>query len=456
MKYAPAFRVRIQVALAIAAFTAAACSGPATQTDVPSSGSPTSSLSSSSSPNTSPAGPGSSATAACGEPVELKAFSFFGDLTTKDLDTLLNAFKAKTGHTVVWETSYSETFPAQLQARINGRADFDVIFMRTSDFPRYRDSGAFLDITGEPFLADIAAGAVEAGTVEGKTYGFALGQYAIGVLYNKAIFAQLGITVPQDWDEFMTAAKKLSEAGYPIAQSAKEGWTNQYVYHNTLAKIYADRPTFFDDLRTGAATWDDPEFVAAIQRYADLVAAGAYAEGSVSLGYAEAASLMHDGKASMWIMGNWGLNAATPKEGTANPELGVFPLPINAAGQPPAAAGAIFDSMGLATSWGSKQEAARCLIGFLASPEGAVLTQPMLTTFSTVAGVPADNIHPQAGIWQAALAEALPFPPNLCPSIGTSGTATTLLQGIAAGTASVADVVAGYQKLQLEDNKSGC
>lgn len=439
---------RLLAVLAVA--TLAACAGPAASTVVPASQAPTATTGTTASPSAS------SAAAVCGEPKELKIFSFFGDSATDALAAFIDAFKTKTGNTIDWEFGASDTYPAQLQARINGRADYDVIFMRTSDFPVFRDADAFVDITGEPYLTNVADGAVAAGTVNGRTYGFALGQYAIGVLYNKTIFADQGVAVPQSWNEFQAAASRLSQAGFPIAQSAKDGWTNQYIYHNTLAKMYRDRPAFFDDLKTGAATWDDPEFVAAIQRYADLVAADAYVEGGVSLGYGEAASLMKDGKASMWLMGNWGLFAAAPIDGTANPELGVFPLPINPDGEPATPGSAIYDSMGVATSWGTRQDAARCLIGFLASPEGAGLVQPLVNTFSTISGVPADNVHPQAADWEPVVKTALVFPPNLCPSVGNSGTASALLQGIAAGTASVADVVAGYQKLQDEDNKSGC
>ena len=36
---------------------------------------------------------------------------------------------------------------------------------------------------------------------------------AVGVIYNKAIFKELGLEVPTTWDEFIAVAEKVKESG---------------------------------------------------------------------------------------------------------------------------------------------------------------------------------------------------------------------------------------------------
>lgn len=43
--------------------------------------------------------------------------------------------------------------------------------------------------------------------------GLPFSSNASGVIYNKAMFAEAGVTVPTTWDEFMAVAQKFKDSG---------------------------------------------------------------------------------------------------------------------------------------------------------------------------------------------------------------------------------------------------
>ena len=63
-----------------------------------------------------------------------------------------------------------------------------------------------------------------------------------GVLYNKKIYADLGLSVPKSWAEFMANNEKIKAAGKaPVIQTFGETWTSQLFvladYYNVQAAV---------------------------------------------------------------------------------------------------------------------------------------------------------------------------------------------------------------------------
>ena len=49
-----------------------------------------------------------------------------------------------------------------------------------------------------------------------------------GILYNKKIYADLGLSVPKSWAEFMANNEKIKAAGKaPVIQTFGDTWTSQ-------------------------------------------------------------------------------------------------------------------------------------------------------------------------------------------------------------------------------------
>ncbi|MER7083124.1 carbohydrate ABC transporter substrate-binding protein, CUT1 family [Saccharopolyspora kobensis] len=148
-----------------------------------------------------------------------------------------------------------------------------------------------------------------------------------GLFYDKARFAEAGIDPPRDWQEFLVAAKRLTDPardrwGLTIAGAS-------YTENAHFAFMFGrQQGTHLIDER-GNATFTSPEAVAAVRQYVDLMGA----EGVVSPDDAEegnasgAASNFTNGRAAMLIAQN-SVIPTLQENGMPDEAYGVVPLPV--------------------------------------------------------------------------------------------------------------------------------
>ena len=69
-----------------------------------------------------------------------------------------------------------------------------------------------------------------------------------GILYNKKVYADLGLTVPTTWAAFMDNNAKIKAAGKtPVIQTYKDTWTSQLMVLGDFANITAQNPKWADE-----------------------------------------------------------------------------------------------------------------------------------------------------------------------------------------------------------------
>ncbi|SDL62568.1 ABC transporter substrate-binding protein [Arthrobacter sp. ok362] len=363
---------------------------------------------------------------------------------------ILDDFKTKTGITVKLDRQGGGDFAQILQSRVSAKADIDVLNVRAgAEFNKYAKANSFEDLSGQGLLNNVDEIGLEPGKVDGKTYGYSQSSYVTGVFYNKNIFNKLGIQVPTSWDELTAAAAKIKAAGTaPFVFTAADAWTNQYFYHNAIAVYAKEHPTFMEDLATGKAKWQDNTlFTKQVQRFQDLVKKDYFVPGANSLPGQEGQNMFASGKAAMYLMGTWTLSSLTP----AGFEMGMFPLPINDAGQPPAPASSLADNMYTVTSWSKKKDAALKFLDFMTQKESATKYSEANKNASTIKGA-TGNFSPYQADSDALTKTAAPYPTNMGPSV--NGTGPGILGDIIAGTASADDAVKKFQSLQDDDNQT--
>jgi raffinose/stachyose/melibiose transport system substrate-binding protein len=155
-----------------------------------------------------------------------------------------------------------------------------------------------------------------------------------GIFYNKQIFAQQGITVPQTWDELVVDAAKLHTAGIqPFSASGQQGWP---ITRLISGYLYRDLgPNALAPVAGGTAKLTDPDYVKAAQAVADLGAKGYFGKGVGSIDYDTSINTFLTGKAAMLYMGSWVLaNVADPKADTIGAaDVGFMPFPTVAGGK---------------------------------------------------------------------------------------------------------------------------
>ncbi|HLV09202.1 MAG TPA: extracellular solute-binding protein, partial [Halanaerobiales bacterium] len=108
----------------------------------------------------------------------------------------------------------------------------------------------------ENFPQDILAGATN--RRDERVYGVPFAVQYVQVLYNKELFNQLGLEIPETWDEFLNVARKAKDAGYfAFANGTKEGWTNETLFGGIAPTFYGGND-FYYEVVDGTTTFEDP------------------------------------------------------------------------------------------------------------------------------------------------------------------------------------------------------
>ncbi|WP_371476554.1 ABC transporter substrate-binding protein [Kitasatospora sp. NBC_00315] len=155
-----------------------------------------------------------------------------------------------------------------------------------------------------------------------------------GIFFNKKLFAEHGLSTPKTWDELVTTAGKLQDAGVqPFAASGQQGWPLTRLISGYLYRSLG--PFAMDHIASGKAKLTDPEYVAAAAKVADLGKKGYFGQGVGSIDYDTAMNQFLSGKAGMFYMGSWALsNIADAKQDTVGAEnIGFMPFPAVADGK---------------------------------------------------------------------------------------------------------------------------
>jgi raffinose/stachyose/melibiose transport system substrate-binding protein len=217
--------------------------------------------------------------------------------------------------------------------------------------------GEIVDQVAADYLKDITdqtkteaaniGGAVSIWQVNGRQYGLPFRMGIEGFWYNKALFAQAGITAPPTtFAELNQAVTKLKAINVvPIAVGAGDKWPAAHYWYNfalracsvdTLKKASTD--LVFDDQCFTKAGQDLKAFLDTKPFQTDFIATPA------QQGAGSSAGMVANRQAAMELMGDWNkgvMEGLTPDKKGLGADLGWFPVPAisGAAGDPKAALG---------------------------------------------------------------------------------------------------------------------
>lgn len=149
-----------------------------------------------------------------------------------------------------------------------------------------------------------------------------------GIFYNKKIFAQQGLTVPQTWDQLVADAAKLqAKKIQPFSASGQQGWPITRLISDYLYRSVG--PDALSKVADGSAKLTDANYVAAAAAIAGLGAKGYFGKGVESIDYNTSVNSFVTGKAAMLYMGSWVLaNVDDPTADTVGAaNIGFMPFP---------------------------------------------------------------------------------------------------------------------------------
>lgn len=186
----------------------------------------------------------------------------------------------------------------------------------------------FIDISGEPFADTIDDTFRNAVTVDGAMYGIPFTSSSAGaVVYNKAIYAELGLEVPHTWEEFMANCDAIEAAGYDaMIGSFADAWTSQVVFLGDNYNVIAAEPDFAAQFEAGEAKYaTTPAGLASFQKMVDLHPY--YNEDYLATTFDDACDKLAMGEGAHWIMLTQVLTTINELYPEAIDDIGVFGVP---------------------------------------------------------------------------------------------------------------------------------
>ncbi|WP_088314804.1 ABC transporter substrate-binding protein [Kineosporia sp. R_H_3] len=227
---------------------------------------------------------------------------------------------------------------------------------------------SLVDLTGSPVLANVDESFLPSVTQDGKVYGAPWGDaMGGGILYNKDVYAEAGLTVPKTWAEFTANNDKLKAAGVtPVIGSFKDTWTTQLFVLGDYCNVAASNPNWAADYTANKVKYaTDPAALRGFEKTAEASSKGWLNKSAGSTTFDQGMKLLVSGKAAQFPMLTFPVGTL-PKDQAA--KIGFFGIPGDDAAK------------NCATLWmpggqyipsaGKNIEAAKTFVGFVASPEG--------------------------------------------------------------------------------------
>ncbi|MHA7776580.1 ABC transporter substrate-binding protein [Roseibium sp. M-1] len=190
------------------------------------------------------------------------------------------------------------------------------------------NSGQFMDVTDvweENGLNESLASAAASMTIDGKKWGVPYTYYQWGIYYNKDAYAQVGATVPETWEEFISNCAKFKDAGIDcVTTGTRALWPGAGIFD--YLNLRTNGYEYHMDLTGGKVAWTDEGVRNTFAEWNKLVEPGYITQNHAALDWQDAAALLVQGKAANYVMGNFAV-AVFKEGGMTNDTLGFMPFP---------------------------------------------------------------------------------------------------------------------------------
>ncbi|NYE08388.1 raffinose/stachyose/melibiose transport system substrate-binding protein [Bacillus niacini] len=271
-----------------------------------------------------------------------------------------------------------------LKGRI-ARGDIPDLFITypiEQDYKVRAEKGYLLDLSNEPFIKNIQPTIQSRYLINGKMYGAALTQNAVGVLYNKDHFEELNLSVPNSWNSFVEVLEELKSNGktalvMPNKDVNQASIFNLNLVANEFETSYWEKDEF--------SIVSDPRWRKISEK--TLTVLSYVQPNSFEDSYYDVNKKFANGEGSMYIMGTWALTMIEK----SNPYLnyGIFPFPVSNQTDQNVLGGV---DIGFAISADTKHpEEAKAFLAFLIKKENAQRISNFDGSISAVKGV--TNTH---------------------------------------------------------------
>lgn len=296
------------------------------------------------------------------------------DQTTKTSQAAIDAFNATNpGVTVKLETRAQGTDGDNIvKTRLATGDMVDVFQYNTGSLLQALDPAQnIVPLTNEPFMANIQDSFKPSVTSGSEVYGIPFGQaMGGGILYNKKVFADLGLEIPKTWAEFMANNAKIKAAGIdPVIQTYGETWTSQLFVLADFHNVVQAQPDWAEKYTANQAKYVDEPAIKGFQRLEEVHKAGYLNKDFASAKMTQGLNKLVEGTGAQYPMLTFAVSAYVGLSDDAAENIGFFAQP----GDDAAKFGLTAWSPGglyiPTTTTGEKLEAAKKFLAWVATPE---------------------------------------------------------------------------------------
>lgn len=238
--------------------------------------------------------------------------------------------KSHPGVEIKLETFENESYKTKIKSAVAANELPDIFFTWGGGFSKsFVESGKVLELDEyyQNYKEELPEATLQNATYDEKIYGSVFSTPVSVMFYNKKMFDENGLKVPQTFDEWVDVCNKLKDKGItPIGVSAKDTWVLAMT-HDGMALKSAGPEKLRSALLKEGQSYDDPDFLNAAEKLAQLRDTGAFSESAVGLSNDEASAAFYAGKCGMYITGSW--MAGSIQTDAENPEdFGVTQIPV--------------------------------------------------------------------------------------------------------------------------------
>lgn len=217
--------------------------------------------------------------------------------------------------------------PQILKTRLAANDVPDVFSLHASnELPTYYKAGYVEDLSKQPLANKILDSVKPSVSIDNKVLAVPLETLDWGYLYNKKVFADLGLKPPATVTEMKAVIGTLKKNNItPFQLAYKEAGAPQLFLPLTIgALVNTENKDFVDRMNSDKGSFS--EIKNQLFGNFDLVNANG-TDRALEVSAAEGAAAFAQGKAAMWVMGAW--HADTILKSNPDMQIGVAPLPVN-------------------------------------------------------------------------------------------------------------------------------
>ncbi len=225
----------------------------------------------------------------------------------------------------------SDTYKMKVKVALAGNLMPDIIYSWPGElFTTMIEAGALTDLTEKIqlkpyFKSKFMPASFEQVTYNGRIYGIPINFNSVVIWYNKEIFKNNNLGIPENWDELLLLVDQLNSNGMtPFAVGGMEGWPILYWFSYLSQRIGGEE--LFKQASIGQKDFTHPVFIEAADKLKALTDRGGFPKYFLEIDSADAEEQFTNGKAAMYMQGD-SFMLSIIKDLEFSNKIGFFPFP---------------------------------------------------------------------------------------------------------------------------------